>query len=210
MVPDPDVQKLMKDFINSSGGEIYLKNPERYEIRRYRLLSADPPEETCVAFVLSHEKTLKSGSSEVPEGLKDYLDRGRRWEELQRLTDAVFCYQLGLQEFASEPELLFRLGAVLSHLELQLPEALESLKKAYEACPHKADYAIELARCYLLIADRQDINIVGGTRRELQEKALVLLERAAALEPHHTDLSEEISLLRKRLGVHEEDLFFGK
>ena len=210
MVPDPDVQELMKDFISSSGGEIYLKNPERYVIRRYRLLSADPPEETCVALVLSRERTLISRTGDISEKLKDYLDRGRRWEELQRLTDAVFCYRLGLQEYPEKPELLFCLGVALSHLELGLPEALESLKKAYEACPHKADYAIELAKCYLLIAERQDVDIVGATRRNLQEKALVLLERAMALEPQHPNLSEEIRLLRKRLDVVEEDLFFVK
>jgi hypothetical protein len=93
---------------------------------------------------------------------------------------------------------------------LQLPEALESLKKAYEARPHKAIYAIELARCYLLISDRQDIKIVGATRKELQKIALALLERASALEPNHPNLSKEIRLLRKRLDVNEEDIFFGK
>jgi tetratricopeptide (TPR) repeat protein len=210
MIPNADVKKLIEDFIISSGGEIYLKNPGRYEVRRYSLLSADPPEETCVALVLAHEGTLTSSKSDIPEKLQEYLNQGRRWEELNSLTNAVFCYQLGLQEYPEEPELMFRLGVALSHQALQLPEALESLKKAYEARPHKAIYAIELARCYLLISDRQDIKIVGATRKELQKIALALLERASALEPNHPNLSKEIRLLRKRLDVNEEDIFFGK
>ncbi|MEW6386986.1 MAG: hypothetical protein AB1491_05655 [Thermodesulfobacteriota bacterium] len=209
MKPDLKVGQEIRNFIISSGGERYLNNPSQYEVRVHHLETGDPPEDTCIALVFQRQVALARDDQEGDDDqIQVILQRGQRWEHLGHWQDAILCYQMGLDKIPGHPELLFRLGSVQMRITPQLAAACESLKKAYEASPDRAEYARQLAHCFLELADRTDIEIRGVSRQDLRNHALVLLERAAALEPANEALLRELGSLRKRLGIEEDDIFF--
>jgi tetratricopeptide (TPR) repeat protein len=201
-----NVSDLVNDYIESCGGDRYLKDTANYEVAVYDFLSGDPPEDTCVALVFAREG---QEVAEAGEDVAKFLGRGDKWESLGRWGDALQCYQAALREHPEHPELLFRLGRAELRSGVLIP-ATKSLKQAYEACPERGDIARELGRAYLAVGSRPDLEVQGATHDDLKQKGMLLLERAAALLPDDADAASEAAKARLELGCEDSDLFFGE
>jgi hypothetical protein len=203
--PEGDVEKQMKDYITSQGGGHYLQDPDRYQFFMIGTKEGNPPEPTFLAMIVDRQP---QSSDEIPPGVRACLDRGRRWEELQRFGDAMHCYEVGLDVYGAHPELLFRLGSVKLPFELLLPSAYQSLQKAHEALPQRTDVAYQWALCHVKLADAKAVEVQGATPLELKEMALRILEPAAAAAPKDPNILALARDLRHQLSDGEADNFF--
>ena len=194
-----DIEKTMKLFFKAEGCEHYLNNSEDYVLKEFHFLSGALKEETRLVVVFStlnvYEKKQKV--SEVDE----FLKRGKRWEELKRYGDALECYFIGLLLYPQDPELLLaqsriqiRLWSFFNHLE-------ENLKKVLELKPASGEAPYLLGLYYRKVANSANSQIKGGSREDLKNIALGLLQRAAALEPDNIEFKSELKSLSQELGI---------
>jgi len=204
--PDRNVGADLTAFIRSSGGQHYLDAPGDYQVERYLADTGDPPEPTAIALVFARD------ASEQPldEDAQGWLDRGQQWEALGRWPDALQCYQMAVEQFPKNPELLFRLGRACMHLPGQLPRAYPHLREAHERAPERPAYARQLALCLMAVADDEAIEVRGTSREALRSQALLLLEAAVAADPGDSEAGEALASLQRVLGVDDEDVFFSE
>jgi hypothetical protein len=135
------------------------------------------------------------------------LDRGRRWEELGRIGDAMHCYSVGRDVYGDHPELLLRLGTLRLEFETLLPGALECLRKAQAAFPKRAEAVYPLALCHLKLAGSKKIQVDDASPRRLKEMALSLLEEESARTSGDQRIEALAEQLKAELGDDAESFF---
>lgn len=206
--PAGDVVDQMNGYITAQGGGRYLEDKGRYEVFIVTSKDGNPPQPTCTAMIVDWGEQARE--VDIPEEVQYCLDRGRRWEELGRMGDAMHCYAVGRDVFRDHPELLLRLGTVRLEFEMLLPGALECLRKAHAALPKRADAIYPLALCYLKLAESEKVQVSDASPRRLKELALSLLDE----ESRRTSGDQRIIALAKRLrtelGDDAESFFKGE
>jgi hypothetical protein len=197
--PAGDVSEQMKKYIAAQGGRHFLNDPDRYEVFIIGSKEGNPPQATCTAMIIDLGEQRRI--SVITEEVQACLDRGRRWEALRRLGDALHCYEVGRDVYGDHPELLIRLGTLKLEFETLLPGALDCLKKAHIACPNRTDVLYALACCYVKLADSSRIQVADASPRRLKDSAVSLLEQAIVQAPN----DERIRSLTQRLRVELDD-----
>jgi hypothetical protein len=190
--PAGDVVEQMHEYITVHGGGRYLEDKGRYEVFIVTSKDGNPPQPTCTAMIVDRGEQAREVV--IPEEVQYCLDRGRRWEKLGRMGDAMHSYAVGRDVYGDHPELLLRLGIRRLEFETLLPGALECLRKAHAAFPKQASAIYPLALCYLKLAESEKIQVSDTSPRRLKELALSLLE-----ESPRTSEDQRITALAKRL-----------
>jgi len=197
--PAGDVVEQMRQYITTLGYSRYLEDEGRYEVFIVTSKEGNPPQPTCTAMII--DRGVQARSVEVPDEVQYCLDRGRRWEKLGRMGDAMHCYSVGRDVFGDHPELLLRLGILRLEFEMLLPGALECLRKAHDAFPKRADPIYPLALCYVKLAETEKFQVTDASPARLKELALSLLDE----EFPRTSKDQRIVALAKRLKSELED-----
>lgn len=203
------VEKVMVEFVRSAGGDKYFQQPDKYKLFSKFFKSGDPSEETGMIFIFTIEEDSNRNSLSDEAGIINFLKRGQRWENMSRWYDAIQCYTIGLEVNERSHELLYRLGIAYMNVTDHLGDASKALKKAYDLQPGRKDYAEKLADCYIVISELDVVEVYGVTKQNLLDNAIILLERALALEPDNHVIKEKLSKI-KPINEEDEDIFFGK
>jgi len=206
--PAGDVVGQMHRYIAGQGGGRYLEDKSRYEVFIVTSKEGHPPQATCTAMIVDRGETARR--VEIPPEVQYCLDRGRRWEELGRIGDAMHCYAVGCDVYAGHPELLLRLGTLRLGFETLLPGALECLRKAHAAFPKRADAIYPLALCYLKLAGTKKVEVTDASPRRLKEAALSLLEEEPARALGDQRIETLARQLKAELGDDAESFFKGE
>jgi len=143
----------------------------------------------------------------IPEEVQYCLERGRRWEDLGRMGDAMHCYAVGRDVYGDHPELLLRLGILRLEFETLLPGALECLRKAHAAFPKRAGAVYPLALCYLKLAESEKIQVSDASPRRLKELASSLLEEESPRTSGDQRITDLAKRLKTELGDEAESFF---
>jgi hypothetical protein len=179
--PAGDVPKQMETYIAAQGGRRFLNDPARYELFIVSSKEGNPPQPTCTAMIIDRGEQRQTHA--ISQEVQSCLDRGRRWEALGRLGDAMHCYEIGRDVYGDHPELLIRLGILRLEFETLLTGSLDCLRKAHSACPNRPEVLYHLACCYAKLADSRQVHIDDASLRQLKELALSLLEQASVQAP---------------------------
>lgn len=203
--PAEDVVAQMDRYITSVGGGRFLEDESRYEVFIVTSQEGDPPQATCTAMVIDRGEQVRK--IEITEEVQYCLDRGRRWEELGRMGDAMHCYAVGRNVYGDHAELLLRLGIMRLEFETLLPGAMECLRKAHATFPKRADAIYPLALCYFKLAESKKIQVTDASPRRLKELAMSLLEEDAAWTSGDQRMEALAKRLRAELGDDTESFF---
>jgi hypothetical protein len=154
-----------------------------------------PPEVTADTETIGDLLRVDNSWSSVSNDVRAFLARGARWETMNRWSDAIRCYSIGLETCGRDPELLFRLGTALARDLTQLEAAREALEEALKGQPGRGDLIHNLG-IVLILLGRNVEAVAASDSNDLAARGLTLLEQATALDENY-NLAE----ILRRLGI---------
>ncbi|MGC1617501.1 MAG: hypothetical protein WA765_03330 [Candidatus Acidiferrum sp.] len=203
LMMEGDVYKMIDGLIRSEGGGKFLDSPDLYEVRYIRANTGDPPEPTCIAFVLDR----KAPPANLLQSVGEKIERARQWEGRCRLGDAMLSYRVALDAHPDHPDLLYGLAMIQKRYWQLLPPAVAAFKKCREARPERIEYAVALAEAYEAVIAHK-IPIVGASVTDIQEEVVDLLAAASVLKPDDHSIKERLKSARAACKTRGEEGFF--
>ncbi len=206
------VSEYMNAFIATTGGKIFIEKPDKYVIHCLEFDSGDPPEPSCAAFVFSNEDAINKDSD--AKAIAMFIERGKRWEEIGHIGDAIHCYSIALEIYPDTHEILYRLGSLMMKDNAECSGIY--LRKAFDFHQNQPEYLVALARHYcemssgsvICVVVDQDMQPIQVGSKEWQHRALTLYERAFRLDLSKPEIKADLEQLRTTMNISASFSFF--
>ncbi len=212
-VPNNKVDSLeetLDKFIRDSpNGAMYVARSAEYEIKYAQCKYGQEKENTVMA-IIYRNSTEQNFQSTIPIEVSEFIERGNRWEKLERSGDALCCYRIGLDMHPDDDSLKIALSKLMIKYDFFLPTAHKTLIELANKLPTDGAIARHLGECCLRIANTLSIEFKNITREDFLWNALNHLERAESLLPKDSSPDTDLQELRQRLNVKDNYQFFKK